>query len=464
MKIKTGIIILAVLAMVAAYLFLACFPYSRQPEFTEKTAEQISWPDFFETEPGGERAMIISQNGEALAERIRLIANAKERIVLSTFDFRTDESGTILLSAMLDAAKRGVKVQLLVDGFSYFTRGWGNPYFLAAAQHENMEIKVYNPVNFLKPWKLMARLHDKYLIVDESAYILGGRNSFDYFLGDQDSYKNYDWDVLVYSANPHESDSLQQVSRYFEGIWSGDECSSVGEGTFGTQSSAVAKAEQELAAVFETVKAEHGDWVVQTDYLEKTIAVDRILLVSNPTHAGVKEPVVFSAITELMKEAGGPIVFHTPYIISNDWMTERIEEICAINPEVTMMTNSVANNGNPFGAADYLAHRAELLDTGLRILEYDSGVSYHGKCFTIGNRLSGIGSFNWDMRSVYIDTETMLVIDGEAFNTALRQEMSVYEKNALEADGQTPVKLPDGRKYRRMKILQPLVDKFRFLM
>ena len=49
-------------------------------------------------------------------------------------------------------------------------------------------------------------------------------------------------------------------------------------------------------------------------------------------------------------------------------------------------------------------------------MEYDAGVSYHGKCFTIGDRLTGIGSFNWDMRSAYIDTELMLVIDSKSLN------------------------------------------------
>lgn len=60
----------------------------------------------------------------------------------------------------------------------------GDPYFEALAGMENVEIKIYNPVNLLTPWKLMGRLHDKYLIVDRTAYIMGGRNTYDYFLGE----------------------------------------------------------------------------------------------------------------------------------------------------------------------------------------------------------------------------------------------------------------------------------------
>ena len=70
----------------------------------------------------------------------------------------------------------------------------------------------------------MGRMHDKYLIADDTAYILGGRNTFNYFLGDYGGQKNYDRDVLVYQT---ESDpgSLDEVERYYREITSLDYCS-----------------------------------------------------------------------------------------------------------------------------------------------------------------------------------------------------------------------------------------------
>lgn len=91
--------------------------------------------------------------------------------------------------------------------------------------------------------------------------------------------------------------------------------------------------------------------------------------------------------------------------------TERLRDICGSVPDVVMMTNSVANNGNPFGSMDYSKNKGKIPGTGVQILEYDGGVSYHGKCFVIDERLSGIGSFNWDMRSAYIDTELILILE-----------------------------------------------------
>lgn len=112
--------------------------------------------------------------------------------------------------------------------------------------------------------------------------------------------------------------------------------------------------------------------------------------------------------------------------------------------DVVMMTNSAANNGNPFGAMDYRKYRSEILETGVSILEYDGGVSYHGKCFVIDDRLSGIGSFNWDMRSAYLDTELMLVIDSVQLNEDLRAGMAEYEEKTLTVVDEDTVLVPEG--------------------
>lgn len=169
-----------------------------------------------------------------------------------------------------------------------------------------------------------------------------------------------------------------------------------------------------------------------------------------------REPVVYAKMTGLMQQADEEVRFHTPYIICNEWMLEQLKEICDRTEAVIMMTNSVAKNGNPFGAMDYAKHKEEILDTGVQILEYDGGVSYHGKCFTIDDNLAGIGSFNWDIRSAYLDTEMMLVINSRELNADLKREMEYYEESALQIGrdktvtapaGTTPREIPDKKAF-----------------
>ena len=205
-------ILIAIPVLLIVYVLFVCVPYTGQGTATEETKENFHIEEFYNDTESGERAKILFTNEEALKERLSLIANARERIVLSTFDFKADNSGKWMLSALYNAAERGVQVEVLIDGFSFFSLKSGKEYFKALGSLPNATIKIYNPVNLLKPTKLMARLHDKYLIVDDTAYIVGGRNTYDYFLGDETDYKNYDWDVLVYGEDAFPS--LKELQTY----------------------------------------------------------------------------------------------------------------------------------------------------------------------------------------------------------------------------------------------------------
>ena len=78
---------------------------------------------------------------------------------------------------------------------------------------------VYNPVTPVNLFKVNYRMHDKYLIVDEKMYLLGGRNSNDIFLGDQTKGINEDRDILVYDTSEGQGESLNQLEDYFHKIW-----------------------------------------------------------------------------------------------------------------------------------------------------------------------------------------------------------------------------------------------------
>lgn len=423
-----------VLLAAVLYLFAgAVLPFLLHPQISEETKNKVSQMNFTKQGTGNERVRILSDNGEALEERIRLISQAKERIILSTFEFRSDESGKDMLAALRAAAQRGVQVQVLADGMAATIRMPGNEYFMALSALETAQIRIYNPVSLLKPWKLMGRMHDKYLIVDDRAYILGGRNTYDYFLGDHDGYINYDWDALVYQSGEACGASMLQLVDYFETVWNHSLCEIYQDDREVLKRKSVIAAGKALDDRYDMMQKEHPSWFEDCDYEAETKPTNQIKLLTNPIHCYAKEPVVFYTILQLMEQAEEEVRFHTPYIICNGWMLQCLQEACQKVPDIYMMTNSVANNGNLFGAMDYKYNKKKILDTGVKILEYDGGVSYHGKCFVIDNRFSGVGSFNWDMRSTYIDTELMLVIDSPEVTADLKGEMQRYEADALAA-------------------------------
>lgn len=495
-KLKKGLriflaAILALVILVIVIVLCALISYSGHPKLTDSDKQSASVSDIWKKKTQPERARVIEDNGEALEERIRLINNAKDEIILSTFDFRADESGKLILAALIDASKRGVSVNVIVDGVSGFLRMRGNAYFEALASCENTSIKIYNKVNPLTPWTSMGRLHDKYLIADRSSYIIGGRNTFSYFLGDQSPYKNYDRDVLVYCENADENSSVNDVLNYFYKVWNYKESKDFISGLNydldnkeNSNISSIENKKKKLADKTKVVEAanemqdlytayyeEHKSKITNTEYVEETVPVNNIALLSNPIESSSKKPVVWYQLTELMKQAENTVKIHTPYIICNDYMYEGLKSICDSVENVSLMTNSIANNGNPFGAADYYVNKDKILGTGLKVWEYEGGYSYHGKSILIDDNISIIGSFNVDMRSAYLDTELMLVIDSEQINEQLSESMDLYEHSArlANSDGSydnpynvTPVEQSDYRE-KRMKLIKNFLLWARYL-
>jgi len=190
--------------------------FCRKPD--EKYVESLRETEFTSETEGTERICCIDDNEEALLWRLRMIGTAKESIVLSTFDLRADDNGTKILAALNCAAARGVKIQLLIDGIYQQLFLAGSSDFQALASYENVEVGVYNPVTPVNLLKVNYRMHDKYLIVDEKMYLLGGRNSNDIFLGDQTKGINEDRDILVYDTSEGQGESLNQLEDYFHKI------------------------------------------------------------------------------------------------------------------------------------------------------------------------------------------------------------------------------------------------------
>ncbi len=206
-------------------------------------------------------------------------------------------------------------------------------------------------------------------------------------------------------------------------------------------------------------------------YIEDTYETDSINLISNPIHCGVKEPMLWYELTALMKSAKSRFKLHTPYIICNQMMYDTLAEAAANVQASSIMTNSAANNGNPFGASDYSDNRDKILSLGMDVWEYEGGYSYHGKSLIIDDDISVVGSFNIDMRSVYLDTELMLVINSREINGKLSEEMHYYEKSARQAleNGEyinmynvKPVELSDKRR-KRMFFVRTFISWARFL-
>lgn len=446
-KIKQKIA-LAFLIVVVLIIAAIVGPFMYYKKISKDTKENFNAEEFYGDQEGTDRAQLLETNISAWDERIRLFNQAQDRIIMSTFDIRPGESAKDVLAMLLHKAEEGVKVQVLVDGISGKIRMEGQELFYAVSSHPNVEIKIYNMLNPLQLWKSQGRMHDKYIIVDDLAYILGGRNTFDYFIGDYATDdRSRDREVLVYNTGHGEkqdrTSSLWQVEDYFNKIWNLDVCTYFHEDESLREKEEVQEQIDLLEQRYQEIRTEHPDLFQIPDYSSVTVPTNQIQLVSNPTGIYGKEPVVFYELSELMKQAEQQVTIHTPYAVCNGYMYDTLEEICDQVPDVRMLVNSVENGDNVVASSDYLKFKGKLLDTGIQIMEYDGGESYHGKSILIDDNISVIGSYNLDLRSTYVDTELMLVIDSRPFNTELKEAMNILENDCRIVIDKDTYETPD---------------------
>ena len=431
---------------VAFSLIGSVIPFLHQPALTTEAAASVeSRADEMQHDiDTPDRVMMLPTSTSGLDERLRLMSQAKREIIIVTYECHDGESTRDIIATALHMADRGVHVRFLVDGIAGRMDHMGDDLFGALAVHPNVEIRFYNLIHWYAPWKYMGRMHDKYVIVDDTAYILGGRNMFDKFLGDYPSrVYSIDREVLVYNSDPCRSDSsLYSLRDYFEGMWNHPETS--------VFDPALKLNEKRRDAVYISMTDRYDllchsrpELFEPFDYQPVTVPARGIWLISNPTDIYAKQPVVFAQLAALMRRADRDVVIHSPYAVLNGHMTDSLAEIAGGVP-VTLMVNAVENGANLVASSDYLYHRSKVCSTGVSLLEYAGGKSYHGKAIAIDDDISIIGSFNLDMRSAYIDTELMLVIRSDTFNAQLRKNMDELHADCRIVGGDGSADIPEG--------------------
>ena len=107
-----------VLILILIYIILLTVPYLPHKTVSEEYKEKDAAAEYYSDTSGTERIAYITDNNDALLYRLGMIEEAEKSIILSTFDFNDDEAGQDILSALLNAADRGVDIHVIVYGNS----------------------------------------------------------------------------------------------------------------------------------------------------------------------------------------------------------------------------------------------------------------------------------------------------------------------------------------------------------
>lgn len=376
---------------------------------------------------------------DAFAARALLTTLAEQTIDVQYYIWRNDFTSTLLLVTLLEAADRGVRVRLLLDDNGI--NGLDNT-LAALDRHPNFHVRLFNPFVVRSPkWlgyltdfsRVHRRMHNKSFTVDNQMTIVGGRNVGDEYFGATDGLLFSDLDVIATGPVVHD------VSGHFDEFWN-SKFSFPADAILPPSSVDPHDMLVNKSHTISTTSAQYYLANVESVYFLEQLATGSLELTWAPTRMVSDPPDKIAdkvpekaLINRQIQEAIGlpqhSLTLISPYFVPTAEGLEYFQELASRGVKVRILTNSLeATDVTPVHSG-YARYRKPLLTAGIELFEMrrlgngeeqakesagplgSSGSSLHAKTFVVDEKRVFVGSFNFDPRSINLNTELGFVIE-----------------------------------------------------
>ena len=359
----------------------------------------------------------ILKNGESkIPEVIDAIKEARHHIHLEYYIYSEDEIGHELAQLLIQKAKEGIEVRMIVDGVGSFQLS--NSFF-RSFQAAGIELIEFMPVLFPSfTSKINYRNHRKILIVDGAIGFTGGINIDDRYINNGKH--------SLYWRDTHlkiEGESVKTLQFLFFLNWQ-----------FITQQEVANKSEYfpnqtDIGNHCVQINASGPDW-------ELASIMDSFFLAINSAKQKVR--------------------IATPYFIPNESILDAIITAAKSNIEVELMI--------PYESDSWIVQAAsmsflrEIMENGVDVFLYQKGF-LHSKVIIIDDTFSSVGTANMDYRSFDLNHEVNTYLyDYDLVETLIEQfEADKRDCIHLELNEWKNRDLPEKLKESVCRLLAPLL-------
>jgi cardiolipin synthase len=357
------------------------------PSAVEDDAFRRSLSAFGHAMVGGNRAEILNNGDEIFSAMTRAIREAKATVNLECYIVKDDRAGEIMASALIDAARRGVEVRVLVDGTGSKFSG----PLLDRMREAGVDARKYRPIRLWTLHKIARRTHRKILVVDGTVSFTGGFGIADQWLGD--ARNPQEWrDMMVQVTGP--------ASAQMQAIFSEDWTYTTGEILAGDKFYPPIAPAGEVVA--QAIKMSHGD------------------------SSSLATMLYFVAIQSARKS----IHIQNAYFVPTPQIREALIQASRRGVDVRIMVPG-RHMDQPLVRTASRLHYGELLTAGVRIFEYNRTMM-HNKDAVIDGLFSTIGSINFDARSTHENAEASLAFYDRDLGAQLEAIFAEDERHCRE--------------------------------
>jgi cardiolipin synthase len=338
----------------------------------------------------------LLENGEEFYPRVfACIANAREEVVIETFILFEDKVGLQLHEALLAAARRGVQVDVTIDGF-------GSPdlseHFISTLREAGVRMHVFDPGKRLLGQRLnmLRRMHRKIVVIDGQVAFIGGINYSADHLADFGPQAKQDYAVeihgpLVAEIHRFTHAALAQGQRY--------------------------QRQRSWWRWRRQLRAQPGE------LSPAGTAAAMFVVRDNVEHHSDIEQHYRVAIRSARKR----LVIANAYFFPGYRLIRDLRRAARRGVDVRLILQGEPDMPIVKTAASMLYHR--LLSAGVRIFEYCER-PLHGKVALMDDEWATIGSSNLDPLSLALNLEANVIIRDRGFNQHLYERLDCLMRHS----------------------------------
>lgn len=411
---------------------------------------------------------LVKDGDLALRKRLLLADIAEQTIDAQYYIWNSDKSGNLFAQKLIQAADRGVSVRIILDDFSV---GDSNEQLLAVNSHANIQIRVYNPfvnrsgvakwLNFAFDFeRLNRRMHNKTYTVDGVAAIVGGRNIGDEYFN-RNERLNFR-DLGLFTVGP----VVKQVSQSFQEYWDSPWAipidllvTSHPDQVDKNQLDALLHDYQAgLSEISSSGKTDSPETyfnhsINELVWAPATFIYDRPGGENKEAYSeGAKR--VARHLIQLAEKSEKEILIESAYFVLGETALELAGRLHDKGVRMRALTNSMASNDVLPNHASYAMVREEMLEHGIELYELrpdaescletvgrkeycdeDSFLGLHSKAAVFDRATIYVGSYNFNLRSAYLNTEVGMIIYSPVLAETLTKqiELNMKRENSWQA-------------------------------
>jgi cardiolipin synthase C len=349
---------------------------------------------------------LLDSVATAFSSRLALIESAQRSLDLQYYAIHADASTEVLLQRLREAARRGVRVRILLDDFNTVGR---DAQVLRLAFEPNVAIRLFNPLPGSRQSligrlftslhdipRIQKRMHNKLFIADNAMGITGGRNLGDSYFGTGEKSNFVDLDILAVGR------VVRDMSASFDHYWN-DELAYPMEALLSPNEL------EELRSPAPTAQPQGADPSrapakpppnVPAPTLDSSILpsvaptatptpgpapmdLRKVPLIWAPAAVMVDKPgkigpgddevdagdTLVDGLLQLMGQARQEVLIVSAYFVPGAPMIELFARLRAKGVRIRVLTNSLASTDAPPAHAGYTRYRKDLLALGVELYE-----------------------------------------------------------------------------------------------